>query len=147
MRTVLQRVREAEVRVAGEAVGRIGKGILVFLAVEKGDSSAQAEVLAKKIMALRIFPSGEKKNMDRSAADVGGAFLVVSQFTLAASCQEGNRPSFDQAAPPDEAEKLYEYFVDELKKGPCPVATGKFRAMMEVSLVNDGPVTFILEST
>lgn len=146
MRTVLQRVREAQVKVAGEVVGRIGKGILVFLAVEKGDSSAQAQALARKILAFRIFPSGEKKNMDLSAADVAGAFLVVSQFTLAANCQEGNRPSFDQAAPPDEAERLYEYFIEELKKGPCPVATGTFRAMMEVSLVNDGPVTFILES-
>ncbi|MBF0122070.1 MAG: D-tyrosyl-tRNA(Tyr) deacylase [Candidatus Omnitrophica bacterium] len=146
MKVILQRVTEAKVVVAGEVIGAIKKGVLVFVAVEKGDGETQAAAMVRKVQAFRLFPSGEKKNMDLSTADVGGEFLVVSQFTLAADCNDGNRPSFDPAAPPDVAEKLYEYFVAQLSQGPCRVATGKFRAMMEVSLVNDGPVTFILES-
>ena len=146
MKVVLQRVKEAKVVVAGETVGAIQKGVLVFIAVEKGDSALEAAAMARKVQAFRLFPSGEKKNMDLSTADIGGEFLVVSQFTLAADCNDGNRPSFDPAAPPDVAEKLYEFFVAELSKGPCRVATGKFRAMMDVALINDGPVTFILQS-
>jgi D-tyrosyl-tRNA(Tyr) deacylase len=146
MKAVLQRVKEARVVVAGETVGAIRKGVVVFLAVEKGDGPAQAEAMARKISLFRLFPSPQGGRMDLAAFDVNGEFLVVSQFTLAANCNDGNRPSFDSAAPSVEAEPLYEYFVEVLKKGRCRVATGKFQAMMEVSLVNDGPVTFILES-
>ncbi len=146
MKAVLQRVKKAKVAVAGEPVGSIGKGVLVFLAVDKGDGPEQAEAMAKKIGQLRLFPSPEGGRMDLANFEVNGEFLVVSQFTLSANCDNGNRPSFDNAAPPEEAEKLYNFFVDCLKKGPCRVATGRFRAIMEVELVNDGPVTFILES-
>jgi D-aminoacyl-tRNA deacylase len=144
MKTVLQRVKEAKVVVAGEVIGAIGKGVLIFVAVEKGDTSEQADALVKKISQMRLFPSPEGGRMDLATVEVNGEFLVVSQFTLAADLNKGNRPSFDNAAPPEDAEKLYEYFVAQLKKGPCRVATGKFRAMMDVILVNDGPVTFIL---
>ena len=143
MKAVLQRVKSAGVVVAGETVGKIGKGVLIFLGVEKGDTLSLIEPLVKKIIQLRLFP-GPQGRMDLAAFEVDAEFLVVSQFTLAADLQKGNRPSFDNAAPPEEAEMLYNAFVDALKKGPCRVATGKFRAMMEVSLVNDGPVTFIL---
>lgn len=146
MKALVQRVREAKVSVAGEIVGAIGRGVLVFLGIEKGDGEVQAAAMARKVQSLRIFPSAENKNMDLAPTQIGGEFLVVSQFTLAANCDDGNRPSFDLAAPPEIAEKLYEFFVSELKKGPCLVATGRFRAMMDVSLVNDGPVTFLLES-
>ena len=146
MKVVLQRVKHANVTVSGEAVGAIKKGVLVFIAVERGDGPTAAEALAKKILQFRLFPSPEGGRMDLAAFEVDGEFLVVSQFTLAANCNDGNRPSFDPAAPPEEAEKLYNLFVEQLRKGPCRVATGKFRAMMEVSLVNDGPVTFILQS-
>ncbi len=144
MKAVLQRVKEAKVRVAGEVVGSIGRGVLVFLGVDKGDTEAEAEALVKKITLLRMFPSPEGGRMDLANFEVNGEFLVVSQFTLSADLNKGNRPSFDNAAPPEVAEKLYEFFVAKLKAGPCRVATGKFRAMMEVTLVNDGPVTFIL---
>lgn len=144
MKAVLQRVKEAKVVVAGEVVGAIGKGVLVFLAVEKGDGEAGADALVRKIMHLRLFPSPNGGLMDLAAFEVDGEFLVVSQFTLAADLSKGNRPSFDKAAPPEEAQQLYEYFVAQLKKGPCRVATGKFRAKMDVCLVNDGPVTFLL---
>ncbi|MBF0570086.1 MAG: D-tyrosyl-tRNA(Tyr) deacylase [Candidatus Omnitrophica bacterium] len=146
MKAVLQRVREAKVVVAGEIIGSIRKGVLIFLAVEKGDGREQAEAMAKKVSQFRMFPSLQGGRMDLAAFEVDGEFLVVSQFTLAANCNDGNRPSFDPAAPPTEAEPLYNYFVELLKKGPCRVATGKFQAMMEVTLVNDGPVTFILQS-
>ena len=144
MKAVLQRVKQARVIVAGEAVGSIGKGVLIFLGVEKNDTQASAEALAKKISLLRMFPSPEGGRMDLANFEVNGEYLVVSQFTLAADLTKGNRPSFDSAAPPEIAEKLYEFFVQKLKAGGGPVATGKFRAMMDVTLVNDGPVTFIL---
>lgn len=144
MKAVLQRVKKARVIVAGETVGEINKGILILLGVEKGDSEGAVLAFVKKIQDLRLFSDADGK-MNLSTRDVGGEFLVVSQFTLAADLQKGNRPSFDNAAPPDIAEKLYDLFVAELQKGPCRVATGRFRAMMEVSLINDGPVTFILE--
>ncbi|MBF0486378.1 MAG: D-tyrosyl-tRNA(Tyr) deacylase [Candidatus Omnitrophica bacterium] len=146
MKAVIQRVKEAQVTVAGEVVGKIGKGVLVFVAVEKGDSPSQAEALVKKISQFRLFPSPDGGRMDFANFEVLGEFLVVSQFTLAADCNNGNRPSFDNAAPPEEAEKLYNLFVELLRKTPCRVATGKFRAMMDVALVNDGPVTFILQT-
>ena len=144
MKAVLQRVKQAEVKVAGETVGRIAKGVLVFLGVEKGDGLPQVEAMVKKISQLRMFPSPEGGRMDLANFEVNGEYLVVSQFTLAADLQKGNRPSFDNAAPPEEAEALYNTFVEQLKKSSCRVATGRFRAMMDVSLVNDGPVTFIL---
>jgi D-tyrosyl-tRNA(Tyr) deacylase len=144
MIAVVQRVKSSKVTVGSEATGEIGKGLLILLGVERGDSSASAESLCSKVLKLRIFPSDEKKPMDRSVVDVGGALLVVSQFTLAGDCTKGNRPSFDHAALPEDAEKLYEYFVDQVRKAGVPVATGRFRAMMEVSLINDGPVTFVL---
>ena len=144
MKAVIQRVKEAKVVVAGEVIGMIGKGILVFLAVEKTDTPAVVEPLVRKITQLRIFPGPANVPMDQNVFEVNGEILVVSQFTLAADLSKGNRPSFDQAAPPEQAEALYDSFVGFLRKTPCRVATGKFRAMMDVVLVNDGPVTFIL---
>ncbi|MFH0754498.1 MAG: D-aminoacyl-tRNA deacylase [Candidatus Omnitrophota bacterium] len=145
MKAVLQRVKEAKVVVAGEIVGSIGRGVLILLGVEKNDTEIDMEAMVKKIAQLRIFPSPEGGRMDLTAVEVNGEYLVVSQFTLAADLTKGNRPSFDNAAPPETAEKLYELFVAHLKKtGGCRVATGKFRAMMDVALVNDGPVTFVL---
>lgn len=144
MKAVLQRVKQAKVVVAGETVGEIRKGILILLGVEKGDTEVDVEALVRKVTMLRLFPSPEGGRMDLANFEVNGEFLVVSQFTLAADLDKGNRPSFDNAAPPEIAEKLYESFVARLKTGACRVATGKFRAMMDVTLVNDGPVTFIL---
>ncbi len=145
MKAVLQRVNEARVEVAGTAVGAIGRGILVLLGVEKGDGERDADWLAEKIVGLRIFED-EAGKMNRSVQDVGGEILAVSQFTLAGNCAKGRRPSFDTAAPPAEANRLYEYFLDRLRKLTVPVATGIFQADMQVHLVNDGPVTFVLES-
>jgi D-tyrosyl-tRNA(Tyr) deacylase len=144
MKAVIQRVTSSSVVVGGETVGAIGLGIMVLLGVEKGDGEAQADWLAGKICDLRIF-SDEAGKMNLSVQDVGGGLLVVSQFTLAGNCAKGKRPSFDTAAPPDEGERLYEYFVEAVKKLGVPVQTGIFQADMQVSLVNDGPVTFILE--
>jgi D-tyrosyl-tRNA(Tyr) deacylase len=144
VKAVLQRVSRAEVRVDGRAVGTIGRGLLVLLGVERGDVAADAARLADRAAELRIFPDGAH-HMNRSVEDVGGACLVVSQFTLAGSTRRGRRPSFDAAAPPGEAEPLYEHFVARLRARGLPVATGVFRAMMEVELVNDGPVTLLLE--
>ena len=144
MKAVLQRVSRAEVRVDGQVVGAIGRGLLVLLGIERGDGTADADSLADKAAELRIFPDGSH-NMNRSVEDVGGACLVVSQFTLAGSTRRGRRPSFDAAAPPGEAEPLYARFVARLRARGLPVATGTFRAMMEVELVNDGPVTLLLE--
>jgi len=145
MKAVVQRVTSASVEVAGEVVGAIGPGILVLLGVEKGDRERDADWLAEKITALRIFED-EAGKMNRSLLEIGGELLAVSQFTLAGNCAKGRRPSFDSAAPPDEANRLYEYFVEAVRHLGVPVATGVFQAMMMVSLVNDGPVTFILES-
>jgi len=147
VRIVLQRVGRAEVRVDGSSVASVGRGLLALVAVEKGDTDAAAAKAAAKIAALRIFPSQSgEKNMDRSVADVGGEVLVVSQFTLAASVRKGRRPSFDRAAPPPEAEPLCEAVARGLRSAGLHVATGRFGAMMEVELVNDGPVTIWLES-
>jgi D-aminoacyl-tRNA deacylase len=145
MKAVIQRVTEARVAVGGETVGAIGPGILVLLGVEKGDTERDAAWLAEKIVALRIFEDGAGK-MNLSLSEVGGSLLAVSQFTLAGSCAKGRRPSFDTAAPPAEANLLYEQFVAAVRRLDVPVATGIFQAMMQVSLVNEGPVTFILES-
>lgn len=145
MKAVIQRVSSARVDVAGETVGRIGRGILVLLGVEKGDGERDTERLAEKIVGLRIFEDDAGK-MNLALPEIGGALLAVSQFTLAGNCAKGRRPSFDGAAPPAEANRLYECFVARVKSLGVPVETGVFQAMMEVSLVNDGPVTFILES-
>ena len=145
MKAVIQRVSKAEVVVAGETVGRIGRGILVLLGVEKGDAEPDANRLAEKIAGLRIFEDDTGK-MNLALREIGGAVLVVSQFTLAGNCAKGRRPSFDGAAPPDEANRLYEHFVAKVREMAVPVETGVFQAMMEVTLTNDGPVTFILDT-
>lgn len=145
MKAVIQRVSEARVDVTGKTVGSIGRGIVVLLGVQKGDTERDAKSLADKIVKLRIFED-EAGKMNLALGDVGGALLVVSQFTLAGNCAKGRRPSFDEAAPPAEANRLYEYFVGAAREKGVTVETGIFQAMMEVALVNDGPVTFILES-
>jgi D-tyrosyl-tRNA(Tyr) deacylase len=144
MIAVVQRVSRAEVRVEGAVVGRIGVGLMILLGVERGDADADADVLARKIAALRIFPG--RAPMDVTVAEVGGGCLVVSQFTLAGSTHKGNRPSFDRAEDPPLADTLYQRVVTRLGEAGLPVETGRFAAMMEVDLVNDGPVTFILEA-
>jgi len=145
MRIVLQRVKRASVEVVGETVGSIGPGLLVLLGVTHADTRQDADFLAEKTAHLRIF-SDDAGKMNRSVKDVGGGILVVSQFTLYGDCRKGRRPSFDAAAPPEHARTLYEYFVERLRAHNLPVETGVFQAAMQVSLVNDGPVTFILES-
>ena len=135
----------AEVRVAGEPVGRIGPGLCVFLGIGKTDGQANVDHLAEKIKNLRIFED-ENGKMNLSVEEVREEILVVSQFTLYGDCRKGNRPSFSNAAPPDQAEKLYEYFVRRLRGAGLTVATGQFKARMDVTLINDGPVTFIVES-
>lgn len=145
MRVVIQRVKQAHVSVDGKIVGQIGRGLLIFLGVGKDDSQADADFLASKITQLRIFEDDQGK-MNLCALETNAAFLVVSQFTLYGDCQKGRRPSFDGAADPKKAEELYEYFVRRLREFNVSVATGTFRAMMEVSLINDGPVTFMLSS-
>ena len=144
MKAVIQRVTSASVIVEGYIVGQIGPGILILLGIEKGDAEGQADWLAEKICGLRIFSDNDGK-MNLSVKDISGSLLVVSQFTLAGNYAKGKRPSFDTAAPPDEGKRLYEYFVSAAKQIGLPVATGIFQADMQVSLVNDGPVTFILE--
>ena len=144
MKAVIQRVCSASVTVDGQVVGQIGQGIMVLLGVEKGDAEASADWLAEKIVGLRIFED-EAGKMNRALTDIGGAVLAVSQFTLAGNCDKGRRPSFDTAAPADEGRRLYDYFVEALRRQNVPVQTGIFQADMQVALVNDGPVTFILE--
>jgi D-tyrosyl-tRNA(Tyr) deacylase len=144
MKAVIQRVTSACVTVGGVISGRIGRGIVVLVGIEKGDTEAQADWLAEKIAALRMFSDDEGK-MNLSVNDIGGSLLVVSQFTLAGNCSKGKRPSFDTAAPADEGKRLYDYFVAAAVRSGVPVETGIFQADMQVSLVNDGPVTFILE--
>lgn len=150
MRAVVQRVRQARVDVAGRIVGQIGHGLLVLVGVEEGDGAADVAHVAAKVRDLRIFDDdgGDdgRVRMNRSVVDVGGSVLVVSQFTLAADCRKGRRPSFDHAAPPDQAKRLYEDVVADLRAAGVPVATGEFQAAMLVSLENDGPVTFVLET-
>ncbi len=146
MRAVLQRVITSSVSIDGVVNGSIEKGFMILLVVVKGDTKAQADNLIKKIPNLRVFED-ENGKMNLSCLDVGGEILVISQFTLCADCSHGRRPSFTASALPDEANALYEYFVDELKKsGVSRVETGVFGADMKVSLINDGPVTIILDS-
>ena len=146
MKAVIQRVREASVTVDGRVTGQIGSGLAVLLGVVQGDTQAQADILAKKIVELRIF-TDEQDKMNRSRLDINGQALVVSQFTLAADCSHGRRPSFTQAARPEQARMLYEYFVDCVQQ-LCgrSVETGVFGADMAFALVNDGPVTICLDT-
>ena len=142
MKTVLQRVERAEVRIAGAVVARIGRGVVLLVGVERGDSEADADVTARKIAALRIFAG--RTPMDLTLAEVGGACLVVSQFTLAATLAKGNRPSFEPAEAPARAEELYLRVAAQLRSAGLPAETGQFGADMQVDLVNDGPVTFLV---
>jgi D-tyrosyl-tRNA(Tyr) deacylase len=145
MKAVLQRVASARVTVEGREVGAIGRGILALVGVEHGDGPADIEYIARKIRELRIFEDAAGR-MNLSLGDVGGSVLAVSQFTLLADCRRGRRPSFDGAAAPEEARAAYETFVEQLQREDLVVATGEFQARMQVSLVNDGPVTLLLDS-
>ena len=145
MRAVVQRVCRSAVHVDGDVVGQIDRGLLVLLGVAREDLEAQADNLAEKVVNLRVFED-EAGKMNRSLLAVGGAMLVVSQFTLLGDCRKGRRPSFVAAAEPETANRLYEHFVDRVRRHGVPVQTGRFGAMMTVSLVNDGPVTLILDT-
>jgi D-tyrosyl-tRNA(Tyr) deacylase len=154
VRAVVQRVTEARVRVddpaapfgAGRVVGEIGRGLVVLLGVGREDTADDVVYVAAKIRDIRVFEGETGRNMDRSVADIGGGVLVVSQFTLYGDIRKGRRPAFDAAAPPEIARTLYESVVRELRAGQLPVATGEFQAMMHVELVNDGPVTVLIDS-
>ena len=145
MRAVVQRVSRASVTVEGRVIGEIGPGLLVLLGVSSDDAEADADYLAEKIAGLRIFEDQDGK-MNRSVVDVGGAVLAVSQFTLYGDVRRGKRPSFDAAARPEHARELYEYFVAQIRQRGLPCETGQFQAMMSVALVNEGPVTLLLDS-
>ena len=145
MKACVQRVSQASVTVAEEIVGRIGRGLVVLLGVGQHDTQADADYLAHKLVELRIFEDDHGK-MNRALSEIGGEMLVVSQFTLWADCRKGRRPSFVEAAAPELAERLYEYFVRAIERQGIRVATGRFRAHMDVALVNDGPVTLLVES-
>jgi D-tyrosyl-tRNA(Tyr) deacylase len=146
MRAVIQRVTSARVRVGPRVTGEIERGLLVLLGVGKGDTQVDVEYVAGKIRELRLFESEAGKPMDRSVRDIGGAVLIVSQFTLYGDVRKGRRPSFDEAAAPSDARDLYEAVVRELQAAHVPVSTGEFQAMMQVELVNDGPVTVLVDS-
>jgi D-tyrosyl-tRNA(Tyr) deacylase len=146
MRLVIQRVSEAQVTVNGETVGAIRTGLLVLVGVGRDDTEQDADYLVDKLLGLRIFPD-ENGRMNRNVAEAAGSLLIVSQFTLYGDCRRGRRPSFDGAAPPDRALALYEYFVAGARRGPVAVNTGVFQASMQVHLVNDGPVTILLDSS
>jgi len=145
VRAVVQRASEASVSVLGEIVGRIGPGLVILLGVGKTDTEEDANLLADKVIHLRVFPD-DAGQMNRSALDVGGGLLVISQFTLMGDARRGRRPSYVEAAAPEEAERLYTHFVERLRPSGLDVATGVFRAMMDVALVNQGPVTILLDS-
>lgn len=145
MRAVVQRVKQSTVKTDNKIVGQIGSGLLVLLGVAKGDTAKDADYLANKIINLRIFEDEDRK-MNRSLLETGGELLAVSQFTLLADCRKGRRPSFIEAAEPEKATDLYEKFVNMVRAKGVAVQTGRFRAMMEVALINDGPVTIIVES-
>ena len=144
MKALIQRVKSASVEIDGKIVSKIGQGLLVLLGVVEGDEKQNAELLAEKLLKLRIFEDKNGK-MNKSLVDIKGEMLVVSQFTLCGDCKKGTRPSFDKSAPPEIANELYEYFVTQIKNSQTPCQTGIFGADMQVSLVNDGPVTFMVE--
>ena len=146
MRAVVQRVTEARVRVGDRVAGEIGAGLVVLLGVGAGDEDADARYVAAKIRDLRVFDGADGKGMDRAVGDIGGAVMVVSQFTLYGDVRKGRRPAFDAAARPEPARELYEAVVRELRAAQLTVATGEFQAMMRVELVNDGPVTILIDS-
>ena len=148
MKAVVQRVTSASVSVDGHTVGSITRGLLVFVGVERDDAAGDVQYIAGKIRDVRVFssPSEPSRDFDQSVGDIGGAVLVVSQFTLAADCRKGRRPSFDAAAPPDIARPIYEQVIGELRSYGLAVETGEFQARMQVSLLNDGPVTLLLDS-
>jgi D-tyrosyl-tRNA(Tyr) deacylase len=154
VRAVVQRVTEARVRIddpstplgPGRVAGEIGRGLVVLLGIARDDAPEDAAYVAAKLRDIRIFEGDAGRHMDRSVADVGGSVLVISQFTLYGDVRKGRRPSFDAAAPPEEARALYESVVRELRAAQLPVATGEFQAMMRVELVNDGPVTILIDS-
>jgi len=145
MRLILQRVSEASVTVDGVTTGAIHNGLVILVGMAKSDTLSEVDYLTDKILGLRIFPDGSGK-MNRSIVDAGGSLLVVSQFTLYGDTRKGRRPSFDAAAPPEQAQALYNCFVEKLRLGPVPVATGVFQATMEVHLVNQGPVTILMDT-
>ena len=145
MRLVVQRVSEASVTAGGVTVGSIRTGLVILAGVAKTDTVSDVGYLSDKVLGLRIFPDSSGK-MNRNVVDAGGSLLVVSQFTLYGDCRKGRRPSFDEAAAPEHAQALYSYFVEKLRLGPVPVETGLFQAMMEVHLVNQGPVTILLDT-
>lgn len=144
MKALIQRVKKASVTIDGELYSQIGSGMLVLLGVEKCDDQSNADKLAEKLVNLRIYED-ENEKMNLSIKDVSGEMLVVSQFTLCGDCKKGTRPSFDKSAPPQIANELYEYFIAKVKELNIEVKTGKFAAMMDVELINDGPVTFMIE--
>ncbi len=145
MRLVIQRVSEARVSVANRVIAAIDRGLCVFIGIRNGDGQSQADHLAARLLRLRVFDDGQGK-MNRSALDCGAGILVVSQFTLYGDLRKGNRPSFTDAARPDEARRLYEHFIERLRASELKVAAGQFQARMEVALKNDGPVTLIVEA-
>jgi D-tyrosyl-tRNA(Tyr) deacylase len=145
MRLVIQRVTEARVTVSNSTTGSIRTGLLVFLGVSRTDTVEDADYLTGKLLGLRIFPDADGK-MNRNLQEAGGSLLIVSQFTLYGDCRKGRRPNFDRAAPPEQAQDLYNYFVESAKRGPVPVETGVFQAMMQVHIVNDGPATILMDS-
>jgi D-tyrosyl-tRNA(Tyr) deacylase len=145
MRLVLQRVSEAGVTVGGVTVGYIRTGLVILAGMAKSDTEWDVDYLSDKVLGLRIFPDSSGK-MNRNVVDAGGSLLVVSQFTLYGDCRRGRRPSFDEAAAPEHAQALYNCFVEKLRRGPVPVETGVFQAMMEVHLVNQGPVTILMDT-
>ena len=145
MLALIQRVSSASVQINTETVGQIKKGLLVFLGIEKGDGEGEADKLLNKVMSYRVF-SDEEEKMNLSVRDIKGGLLIISQFTLAADTNRGLRPSFSSALPPEEAEQLYQYFLNQAQSQHDQIACGKFGADMQVSLINDGPVTFLLKS-
>jgi len=145
MRLLLQRVSEASVTVGGITAGSIRTGLLILAGMSKSDTESEVDYLSDKVLGLRIFPDSSGK-MNRNIVDAGGSLLIVSQFTLYGDCRKGRRPSFDEAAAPKQAQALYNYFVEKLRGGPVPVETGVFQAMMEVRLVNQGPVTILMDT-
>ena len=145
MRLVIQRVKEAKVTVSGSTTGAIRSGLLVLIGISREDSREEANYMLDKLLGLRIFPDDNGK-MNRNIGEAGGALLLVSQFTLYGDCRKGRRPSFDRAAAPGEAQMLYDYFVEAARRGSISVETGVFQAAMEVHLINDGPVTILLDS-